>query len=174
MSRTADDQDDADRRARIEALFGEYRDRLTGFLRRRMRTTDDAADLVQETFTRFARVDSVTSIAHPRAFLFQTAINLLRDDARKRQVRTAQAATLEFFSDDEVLSPERVLEGKQRLQRFERALAELSPRSRDIFLLARYEGFTHVQIAERIGISVSAVEKHMMRAILHLDAAMEE
>lgn len=174
MSRAIDEEDADDRRARIEALFAAHRDRLLWFLRRRRQTADEAADIVQETFARLARVESIQALTHPQAFLFQTALNVLRDDVRKTQVRSAQAPALAELYDREVPTPERVLEGRQRLARFQQALDELTPRRREIFVLAKFEGQTHAQIARHLGISVSAVEKHIVQAIVQLDAAMEE
>ena len=60
--------------------------------------------------------------------------------------------------------------GAQRLQYLEQlkaVLAELSPRRREALMLHRFEGLSQAQIAERMGISVSMVEKHIAFALLH-------
>ena len=50
----------------------------------------------------------------------------------------------------------------------------LSPRQREVFLLNRVEGFSFVQIAEHLGLSMSMVEKHAAKAILAMTNWMEE
>jgi RNA polymerase sigma-70 factor (ECF subfamily) len=61
-----------------------------------------------------------------------------------------------------------------RLELLERALAELPAVCRDSFLLRKLDGLTHVQIAERLGISRSLVEKHIVNAMKHCRVRMRE
>ncbi len=71
-------------------------------------------------------------------------------------------------------SPERILESRESMNRFETGLKALSPRSRDVFVLHRYEGLTYSEIAQHCDITVSAVGKHMIKAIAHFEAWMGE
>jgi RNA polymerase sigma-70 factor (ECF subfamily) len=72
-------------------------------------------------------------------------------------------------------SPEHVLLGRERLARATAVLLELPERTRVIFVLRRLEGMKYLDIAARLGISVSAVEKHMERAVARLmEGAGEE
>jgi RNA polymerase sigma-70 factor (ECF subfamily) len=59
------------------------------------------------------------------------------------------------------------LDQGQRLDMLKRALAELSPLCRDSFMLRKLEGLSHPEIAERLGISRSLVEKHIVNAMKH-------
>jgi RNA polymerase sigma-70 factor (ECF subfamily) len=68
----------------------------------------------------------------------------------------------------EELSPERVLLGKEKVVALKNALNELPERTRNVFLLHRFEEFKYREIAQQLGISMSSVEKHMMDAIKHL------
>ena len=52
--------------------------------------------------------------------------------------------------------------------------ARLAPRTREVILLHRFEGFSHAQVGERLGITVSAVEKHVAKATLFLSDWMLE
>ncbi len=67
-------------------------------------------------------------------------------------------------------NPERVLVGRQTVQDVLDALAELGERTRDVFILARLENMQHREIATIYGISVSAVEKMIMKGMAHLGA----
>src|SRR5690606_21094793 len=115
--------------------------------------------------------DDGDEMRHADAYVFQMAANLLRDRARRLGVRAAAAPSLAASENSvEEISPERVLLGKQRLAALERALGELPERTRTIFVLHRFEEYKYSEIARRLGVSVSSVEKHMMEAMRHLRA----
>jgi RNA polymerase sigma factor (sigma-70 family) len=65
-------------------------------------------------------------------------------------------------------TPERVLLDREALETVVDAIAALPPRTREVFVLHRFEEMTCNGIAEQLGISVSAVEKHIMKALREL------
>ena len=153
-----------------DAFRGFYADILY-FLRKRTDNASDAADMTQDVFAQWLDYRDRAKVEQPRAFLFQMARNLLRDHWRRQQVRHA-AHGEHSESESEPMSDERddPMAAAQRLQRLEhlkRLLAELSPRRREALMLHRFEGLSQAQIAERMGISVSMVEKHIALALLH-------
>jgi RNA polymerase sigma-70 factor (ECF subfamily) len=160
-----------------DVLPSRYRGALVRYFLRHLGNMEDAEDLAQEVFARFAQYKAASTIRNLEAFLFGIAGNLLRDRFRRDQTHCAR----QHFPIDkcvegqlgEVPSAERVYQEQQRLQAFLDALDELSSRTRTVFLLQRYEGMTYSAVAKRLGISVSAVEKHMMKAILHFDARLD-
>jgi RNA polymerase sigma-70 factor (ECF subfamily) len=140
------------------------------YFQRRVREAADVEDLVQEVFTRIVARDDTRPVENLSGYVFQTAASVLADRGRRRLSRQADAHQ-EFdpahHGDDE-LDPERVLSGKQRLRAATAALLSLPERTRTIFVLHRLEGYKHREIAEQLGISVSAVEKQIIRAVQHL------
>lgn len=70
-------------------------------------------------------------------------------------------------------SPEGLAELQQRLAAMQKLIDGLPPRCRDVFWLCRVEGYTQPEIAQRLGISLNMVERHMIRALLDLRAARE-
>ncbi|MDI1296884.1 MAG: sigma-70 family RNA polymerase sigma factor, partial [bacterium] len=68
------------------------------------------------------------------------------------------------------IGPDRILAGREALKTALAALERLPERTRTIFVLRRLEGMRYLEIARRLGLSVSAVEKHMVRAVAHLAA----
>jgi RNA polymerase sigma-70 factor (ECF subfamily) len=72
------------------------------------------------------------------------------------------------FHGREEIDAERVLSGMEELDAAAAALLSLPERTRTIFLLRRLEGYSYRDIAGHLGISVSAVEKHLVKAIRHL------
>ena len=110
------------------------------------------------------------------AYVFQTAANLLRDRARRQQVRRdyAAGARLVEGAGVDTFDPHRVAAGRESLALLSQGLAELPERTRQIFLLFRYEQLDRRTIADSFGISVSAVEKHIYRAMAKLIAKTGE
>lgn len=136
------------------------------FLRKRMDNASDAADMTQDVFTQWLGYRDRAKVEQPRAFLFQVARNLLSDHWRRQKVRHA---VLDDQAQDETAADNDPLDHAQHLQRLDQlreVLGELSPRRREALMLHRFEGLTQAQIAERMDISVSMVEKHIAAALL--------
>ena len=134
----------------------------------------DAEDAVQEVFAKLAQRVGVAHIEKLDAYLFETAANVAIDHFRRSVVR--RTSLHDVYEDSvhtiEQFSPERLHQGHQELSRLLKALNELPERTRHIFILARLEHFKHPEIAKRLGVSVSAVEKHMVKAAAHLTLRM--
>ena len=159
----------------LDWIATRYYDRLVRFLRRRSRSTEDAADLAQDAFARLAAAD-IREIRKPASFLFTTALNLLRDRARSAHVR--HAAYTVPAEETQLICPaphaERVLDGEQRLRVLEAALRELSPKCRAVFVLFHFDGLSQRDIADRLRISVSMVEKYVKQALSHCEKRLKE
>ncbi|HLT92770.1 MAG TPA: sigma-70 family RNA polymerase sigma factor [Woeseiaceae bacterium] len=153
--------------AGIAARFGGALER---FFRKRVFDESEAEDLVQEVFCRLAARAGSHRIQNPEAYVFQVAANLLRDRARTdlSQREAKQRLVLGRRDDRDEISPERVVLGRERIDLVRHALNELPERTRAIFVLHRFEGLKYREIARRLGISASLVEKHIMDAIGHL------
>ena len=151
-----------------------YRE-LVGFLSARLGNAQAAEDVVHDAYVRVLERASDTPIEQPRAFLYRTALNLVIDGHRRNALR--QSEPLEVLDNEErfaACSPHASHHQGQRLEMLERALAELPAACRDSFLLRKLEGLSHVQIAERLCISRSLVEKHIVNAMKHCRVCMRE
>ena len=151
----------------IEGLVAEYGEALTRYFVRRSFDPSEAEDMTNELFFRLVRRLITEPHQNPRALLFHSASNLVKDHFRRSGARKAfLAANADLEANTiEVISPERVLEGKQSLQALMALLDTLDKRTRDMFLLHRVEGLKYAEIAGIYGISVSAVEKHIMKCL---------
>lgn len=154
----------------LALLNRRYRLPLLSFFQRRIRNHADAEDLTHEVFLHVAAAGGGRAIDRPDAYVFQTAANLLRDRSRREQVRAdyRQGCLPTGAQGDDSLTPERILAARESLAQVHSALHELSARTRTIFILYRLEYMTRREIAELLGLSVSAVEKHIVRATLRL------
>jgi RNA polymerase sigma-70 factor (ECF subfamily) len=156
---------DLDRRFRLP---------LISYFRRRVRSVSEAEDLTQDVFERILKSLSSAPIANAEALVFRIAVNLLRDRARRELTHGCEEP---LISDNiveladaltEALSPERVVLGQRSLADVLAALQELGERTRAIFYLYRLENLKIREIAQLYGISASAVEKHVSKALLYL------
>ena len=120
---------------------------------------------------KYARIAYIPDgIDNLEGYIFRTASSVLRDQARRDQVRHAKGHD-ELTEKDhpaEERTADRVLQAREEIAQVVRALEELPERTRDIFLMRRYEGLAYGDIAERLGISVSAIEKHVAKAVAHI------
>lgn len=149
---------------------------LLNYFLRRVRDRAHAEDLVQDALLRVIRAAECEVIEHPESYVFKVAANLLKD-SRRHAVRHPTVAYVAGEEDaggkiEETLvderSPERVLDGETSLAQVLRALNELSELTRNVFILFRLEHMKQKDIAALYGIGQSTVEKHVMRAMLHL------
>lgn len=156
----------------LESLYQRFSSPLERYFRKRVRERHEIDDMVHEVFSRLSGKSE--TVQDPEAYIFRIAANLLRDRARKGIFRrSANEQYIEENRDSfDVITPERVLLGKQRVAELQMVLAELPERTRFVLLLQRFEGMKYYEIAERLEISVSSVEKHMMKAIAHLSRRM--
>lgn len=161
-------QDDADG---ILLIAESHRAALRRFFRRRAPDLAmDSDDLVQEVFLRLARRREKGGIEHPNRYIFQTASHVLIDLRRRRLARREDdhSEFKEFHVVDEVSSPERVVVSKQEIEIVIAALEELPRNVRAAFLLHRFENMTYREISVHLGVSVSSVEKYLIRALSFL------
>ena len=160
----------------LEDLSKRYRTALSRYFGKRAFQQADVEDLVQEVLVRLAVRGDGSDIKKPEAYLMRTATNVWRDFLRKKRTH-AQDFHDEFLEDQYPSAengPDSVLTGEESIVAIIRALDELPPRTRQVFVLCRIEGLRHKRIAHRLGISVSAIEKHMIKAIAHLAGQLKK
>ncbi len=153
-----------------------FRSPLAGFFFKRVPDKTLVDDLVQEVFMRLIRRKSDEPIEKLEQYIFQTAANVLRDHARRQAVR--QTGAHESF-DEAVhpgsdISPERVIEGREQLALLTAAIKEMPERTRDIFVLRVLEKKKCAEVAQMMGLSTRAVEKHMVKAFAYVNHMMEK
>jgi RNA polymerase sigma factor (sigma-70 family) len=143
--------------------------KLRKLLLSRGRVPHDVEDLMQEAFLRLQVYCRDHTVHNTEAFMVQTTLNLSAEQARRAQVRRGAGVETQLLELlDPAPSPEEIYAMRQRFARARRGLERMSPRSREAFLLHRVDGLSYAQIAERLDISVSMVEKHIARACYFL------
>lgn len=137
-----------------------------------------AQDLTQDTLWHVIAGQRLHRIERPESYVFTVATNLLRNRKRLQAngglqtfvpIEAAIANELEQQPVED-LSAQHVLLTGDSLEEVRRTLDELGERTRDIFVLFRLERMKQKDIAALYGIAQSTVEKHVMRATMHLAA----
>ena len=167
------DRDLATPDARSEALARlslAFRPSLTRYFQRRVANPAEIDDLVQEVFLRLLVRGGVEDMASVSGYVFETASSVLMDRHRRRAVRHADDhVSIETEGDEgSYFSAERVHLGRELLREAALELLAMPERTRTVCILRVLEGLSYKDISHRLGISVSAVEKHMTRAMRRL------
>ncbi len=155
-----------------------YFRRLRMLLLRRGRTREEAEDLIQDAFLKMQEYcERGGQVRQPEGFLVRTVLRLAanaRRDAPRTLYYEEPVENLTLIVDT-TPTPDEVLAGDQCLERMRDALDAVSRRTRDVFFMQRLDGLSYAQIAQRIGVSISAVEKHIASALAILaDANQQE
>jgi RNA polymerase sigma-70 factor (ECF subfamily) len=162
--------------ALLDTLFRQEASRLLSYFRRKTGDAEAASDLVQESFVQIARVPRIGDLVNPAAYLQRVARNLLFGRARgPRRAFDRQMVALE--EDTDCAHPpqqEMGIEAGDLLVLYEKAVAGLAPKTREIFLMSRRDGMTYKEIQAKVALSMGAVEYHMMRAIAHIDRYLDD
>jgi RNA polymerase sigma-70 factor (ECF subfamily) len=150
-------------------LNSKYRGPLRAYFRRRGWALADSEDLVQEVFLRLLRRSTSTETEFPAEYIFTVAANILRDRYRASGIGAVTAVEGRVYElalrAGVAFDPERLLMGKEAVGELQRALATLPERTRVILILDRIERLPRRTIAEGLGISESAVEKHLSKGL---------
>ncbi len=163
-------------RSKLVDEAGPVRSWLTRYFRRRVQNVAEIEDMVQDVFTRMVARDSTEPVEHLGGYVLKTATSVLTDWIRRRSSHAA-SQHVAFEPDlhgEEDIGPDRILGGKEELQVATLVLLQLPERTRTVFVLRRLEGWKFQDIAAHLGISVSAVEKHMVKAVAQLSTGMEK
>ena len=135
-------------------------------------------DFAQETFMRAFAAELKQEIRDPKAFLFQVAKNVALSHLRKNRRNPTDwledSGGSDLLIDENQISGEDWYNGRQKLALLAMAVAQLPPKCRKAFLLRRIDGLPYKQIASRMNISVSAVEKHVAAGLLKCSVFMRE
>lgn len=149
----------------LSLMYHEHLPWLRGWLSSRVGCRERAADLAQDTFVRLLKNRSGALIQEPRAYLSSVARGLVIDHYRRRALEEAYLQSLAHMPEQEIPSDEERLIILDTLERLDRLLDQLAPRVRQAFLLAQLDGLTCPQIAARLGVSTSTIERDLAKAL---------
>lgn len=165
-------------------LVERHQERLLRVCRRMLGDPEEARDAAQEVFLKaYRKAESFRPRGRVYTWLYRIAMNhCLNQLRRRRVVRFLQFAAPDDPDDGDGLpvldpasgapGPEETLEARRRWRRARRAIAGLPPNQRAVLVLAKFEGLAYKEIAEVLGVSLSAVESRLFRAMRNLEAEL--
>jgi len=144
--------------ATLEPLWNEFAKQLLGFIRSRVNDSSAAEDIRQEVFLRLHRsLATGTTIRDLQAWLYRTSRNAIIDHYRRRQSRE------DLPADSEAIASEPDAGWDALAVSVRRMIDSLPPIYRDAIILADLEGIPQQEVAERLGISLSATKSRIAR-----------
>ncbi len=131
-------------------------------------------DVVQEAYAALVALEDTTHVRNPRAYLFTVARSVILQHVRRANIVSIEvvAEMDRFDHPGDERSPDRYAEASEELRRVGRLIARLPGKCRQAFMLRKVHGLSQRQIAARMGISESTVEKHIGKGVRLLGAAM--
>lgn len=165
----------------LAQTYAEIRAGLLRFLTARLGDAAEAEDVLQELWLKIQAAET-GPVANAKAYLYRSAQNLALDVVRARQrTRTRErewaAASFSGSQTEPVdLSPnaEADMLAREEAAALASAIAALPEGAGRAFRLHKLDGLSHADVAERLGISRSGVEKHIAVAMAHLRRAMKD
>lgn len=163
------------------SLYLEKRDNLVRFFAARLGARPAAEDLAQELYFKIAALPADEPVQNPGALLYRMGANLMLDRLRQERRAAARdgawrdAVVVRIGGEDVHDGPavDEAIADRQRLTRLLEGLEALPPRMRRAFQLHKLQGLSHAETARAMGISVSAVEKHISGALKALLARLD-
>ena len=141
----------------------QYYQELFCYIKHKIPNKDNAQEIVQESYARAISVGHHERIDNPRALLYRIAKNIIIDRVRKH----AGVQEVPYEEDAHVSiahEPETLLLAQDRQMVLMQALRTLPKMRKEVFVLHVLEGYKREEVANMMGISLNAVEKHLSRA----------
>jgi RNA polymerase sigma factor (sigma-70 family) len=169
MTKDAQDGSPGVREEDMQVWMTRYGPGLKRYFQKRVNAAE-AEELVQDVFLAMHTRGDGAPVDNIQGYLFTIAANLLS----KRQKKLGPDTIEDAADVTEGFSPERIVISRQEAVRAIVAIKRLPPRTREAFVLHRFEDMTYPTIARRLGISVSAVSKLVARALAHIAEEMRK
>ena len=147
--------------------YDEWMRELRRYVHRLTGDPDMAEDVAQETVLRFMRAEKEGRVESARGWLYRTATNIVRDQARHEAMLRRKAVPVDM---DTTLTPEQELERSEVIRQVRAVLERIPPRDRELLIL-RESGFKYREIAEVIGVQTQSVPVLAARALERFRAA---
>ncbi|MCM8729805.1 RNA polymerase sigma factor [Hephaestia sp. GCM10023244] len=152
--------------ALIEALYRDHIHRLRSYIARVLGSVADADEIANDAFVRLYRSD-LTRYHDPCAVLFRTGWRLALNRIRSRSTNPLDRADVPLADGDRFAcdagTAEDYLLDREREDAYNEAIKALPPRCREVIELRAVEGLSYKEMARRLDLSVSTLEKHVVK-----------
>ena len=162
----------------ISNAIQEFGDKLFGFVRKKVKSNEDAEDILQEVWFQLSNLSDIAELENVSAWLYEVARNKITDRARKKSNLSIEDYMYESddgeFNFKEILllddtnNPELAFFKEIFWKEFQQALDELPPNQKEVFVLNEIEDMTLKEIADRQGENLKTIISRKGYAVKHL------
>jgi RNA polymerase sigma factor (sigma-70 family) len=156
----------------FKVLFDHYFDSVRSYLFYRGASREQASDLAQDVFLRIWEKQLDVDPKSALRLLYKIAGDMFISQYRRVAIEQSYIGSLK--SDNSDFTPEDQILYDQLFENYTKALSELSEKQRTVFLMSRMEGLKYHEIAERLDLSVKAIEKRMNITLAYLKKALQQ
>ena len=167
-----------EKRFSITETVQQFGKKLFGFVRGKVKTTEEAEDILQDVWYQFSKLTNLEDLENVSAWLYRVAQNRVTDNYRKKKTENLEDFTYEndeneiSFKEilllDETANPELAIFKEQFWNELMEALEELPENQRDVFVLNEIEDFTLQEIANKKGENLKTIISRKGYAVKHL------
>lgn len=165
-----------DARTVLLAAYLERRSDLVRFFTQRLKSPAAAEDLVQDIYLRITALDARVEVRNAAGYLYRLGSNLMldrirgerRSAARDHDWRNSHRTLIGAEEVSEEPTADAAVAARQRLDAVVAILKALPEQTQRVFRMHKFDGLSHAEVAQALGISRSAVEKHCMAALKSL------
>ncbi len=154
-------------KSRLLSIFLEIEAELRRYLKRFLVSNQDIEDVIQESFLRAHKAEQYQHIQSHKSFLFKIVKNLaLTEISRKSNQLISYVEDLESLTViDSNADVEHYTYRQQQLSVYIEAIHTLPRQCQRVFVMCKVYGFSHKEISKRLNISISTVEKHLVKGL---------
>ena len=162
----------------ITKAIQQFGKNLLGFVRGRVKTTEDAEDIVQDVWYQMSKLNNIAELENVSAWLYEVARNKITDKSRKKTNLALEDYVYENddgdFNFKEILllddsnNPELGLFKEMFWKEFQQAIEELPPNQKEVYLLNEMEDMTLQEIADKKGENLKTIISRKGYAVKHL------
>lgn len=159
----------------VEQLYKEHRGWLSLFIQRRTGCPETTADLIHDTYLKILSSGRLPQKKDSKKFLTHVAKGLLIDNYRRKQIEQAYQEYLQQLPQDHAPSAEIHVQMIEALTEIDSLLQRLPSNVREALLLRQLDNLSYKEIAKRMNVSVSSVEKYIAKGLQAcIEAALED
>lgn len=161
-------------RESFNQIFHRYYSPLTRFCVRFVGDSDQAAEIVQDLFVKlWTSREKLTFNNSFESYMLRAVRNSAITYINKE--RTHADVIERIYTDDpDANDPSETLQSNNLEASYQKVLASMPEKRREVFLASRFDGLKYAEIAEKFGLSQKTVEAHMSAAIKQLREGLKE
>jgi len=162
----------------ISTTIQKFGEKLFGFVRKKVKNTEDAEDILQEVWYQLSNLNDIAELDNVSAWLYEVARNKITDKVRKKTNLSIEDYGFDTedgeFNFKEILlldatdNPELIFFKEMFWKEFQQALEELPPNQKEVFILNEIEDMTLQQIADQNGENLKTIISRKGYAVKHL------